>query len=119
MDRHMLANVDTNGTVSSLGNLKNRWKLMEQWYLMTSHNKFYVVILIFIIIIIIIITITIIMGTAIAQWLRYCATNQKVAGSIPDFILKFFIDINPSDSTMALGSTQPLTEMSTRRISWG
>jgi hypothetical protein len=23
-------------------------------------------------------------GTAVAQWLRYCATNQKVAGSIPD-----------------------------------
>ena len=26
---------------------------------------------------------------------------------------------NPCDRTMALGSTQPLTEMSTRRISWG
>jgi hypothetical protein len=26
---------------------------------------------------------------------------------------------NPSDRTMALGSTQPLTEMSTRSISWG
>ena len=25
----------------------------------------------------------------------------------------------PSDRTMALGSTQPLTEMSTRNISWG
>jgi len=22
-------------------------------------------------------------GTAVAQWLRYCATNRKVAGSIP------------------------------------
>jgi hypothetical protein len=32
---------------------------------------------------------------------------------------QFFIDINPSDGTTALGSTQPLTEMSTRRISWG
>jgi hypothetical protein len=32
---------------------------------------------------------------------------------------QFFIDINPSHRTMALGSTQPLTEMSTRRISWG
>jgi hypothetical protein len=28
-------------------------------------------------------------------------------------------DINPSDRTTALGSTQPLTEMSTRSISWG
>jgi hypothetical protein len=54
-------------------------------------------------------------GTAVAQWLRYCATNQKVAGSIPDGIT----DINTSDRTMALGSTQPLTEMSTRSISWG
>jgi hypothetical protein len=26
---------------------------------------------------------------------------------------------NPSDRTMALGSTQPLTEMSTRSTSWG
>jgi hypothetical protein len=48
-----------------------------------------------------------------------CATNQKVAGSIPEGVMEFFIDINPSDRTMALGSTQPLTEMSTRSISWG
>jgi hypothetical protein len=61
----------------------------------------------------------VVMGTAVAQWLRYCATNQKVAGSIPDGVVEFFIDINPSDRTMALGSTQPLTEMSTRSISWG
>jgi hypothetical protein len=53
----------------------------------------------------------------VAQWLRYCATNQKVAGSIPDGVMEFFIDIHPSDRTMALGSTQPLTEMSTRSIS--
>jgi hypothetical protein len=52
-------------------------------------------------------------------WLRSCATNQKVAGSIPDGVMEFFIDINPSDRTMALGSTEPLTEMSTRSISWG
>jgi hypothetical protein len=59
------------------------------------------------------------MGIMVAQWLRYCATNQKVAGSIPDGVMEFFIDINPSDRTMALVSTQPLTEMSTRSISWG
>jgi hypothetical protein len=58
-------------------------------------------------------------GTAAAQWLRYCATNQKFAGSIPDGVMEFFIDINPSDRTMVLGSTQPLTEMSTRSFSWG
>ena len=33
--------------------------------------------------------------------------------------LEFFIDIKFSNRTMALGSTQPLTEMSTRSISWG
>jgi hypothetical protein len=31
----------------------------------------------------------------------------------------FSLTKNPSDRTMALGSTQPLTEMSTRNISWG
>jgi len=58
-------------------------------------------------------------GTAVAQWLRCCATNRKVAGSIPASVSGFFIDINPSDRTMTLGSTQPLTEISTRSISWG
>jgi hypothetical protein len=58
-------------------------------------------------------------GTAVARWLRYCATNQKVAGSIPDGVIEFFIDINSSDRTMTLGSTQPLIEMSTGSISWG
>ena len=28
-----------------------------------------------------------------AQWLRRCATNRKVAGSIPDDVIGFFIDI--------------------------
>ena len=32
-------------------------------------------------------------GTKLAQWLRYCATNRKVAGSIPASISGFFIDI--------------------------
>ena len=60
-----------------------------------------------------------IVGDAAAQWLRCCATNRKVAGSIPDGVSESFIDINTFDRTMALGSTQPLTEMSTRIISWG
>jgi hypothetical protein len=59
------------------------------------------------------------LGTAVAQWLRCCATNRKVAGSIPDGDIGIFHWHNPSVRTMALGSTQPLTEMSTRRISWG
>ena len=28
-----------------------------------------------------------------AQWVRCCATNRKVAGSIPAFVSGFFIDI--------------------------
>ena len=33
------------------------------------------------------------MGTAVAQWLRCCATNRKIAGSIPTGVSGFFIDI--------------------------
>jgi len=29
-------------------------------------------------------------GTAVAQWLRCCATNRKVAGSIPDGVIGTF-----------------------------
>jgi len=32
-------------------------------------------------------------GTAVAQWLRCCATNRKAAGSIPASVSGFFIDI--------------------------
>ena len=59
------------------------------------------------------------METGVAEWLRCCAPNPKVAGSIPDGVIGIFLSHNPSDRTMALGSTQPLTEMSTRSISWG
>jgi hypothetical protein len=56
----------------------------------------------------------------VAQWLRHCATNRKVAGSIPDSITGIFRLHNPSGRTMALGSTQHLTEMmSTRNVSRG
>ena len=43
----------------------------------------------------------------------------KVAGSIPDGVIGFFHWHNPSGRTMALGLTQPLTEMSTMNISRG
>jgi len=33
------------------------------------------------------------MGTAVAQWLRCCAMNWKVAGSIPAGVSGFLIDI--------------------------
>jgi len=31
--------------------------------------------------------------TAVAQWLRCCATNRKVTSSIPDGVSGFFIDV--------------------------
>jgi len=42
-----------------------------------------------------------------------------VAGSIPDDVIGIFHWHNPSGRTMALGYTQPLTEMSTMNIFWG
>ena len=47
---------------------------------------------------------------------KVLATNRKVAGSIPDGVIGIFHWHTPSDRIMALGSTQPLTEIS---ISWG
>ena len=35
----------------------------------------------------------IVWGTAVAQWLRCCSTNRKVAGSIPGGVSGSFIDI--------------------------
>jgi hypothetical protein len=49
------------------------------------------------------------------SWLRHCATRRKVAGSIPDGVVIFYSH-NPSGRIMALGLTQPLTEMSTNNI---
>jgi hypothetical protein len=46
------------------------------------------------------------------------ATSRKVAGSSPNEV-DFFNLPNPSSHTMALGSTQLLTEMSTRHIPGG
>ena len=49
----------------------------------------------------------------------YCATNRNVACSIPDDDIGIFRWHNLSVRTMTLWSTLSLTEMSTRRISWG
>jgi hypothetical protein len=59
------------------------------------------------------------LGPRWRSWLRHCATNLQVAGSISDGVSGIFHSHNPVGRTMALGSTQPLTEMSTRNISWG
>jgi hypothetical protein len=40
-------------------------------------------------------------------------------GSIPDEAIGFFSWLNPSSCTVALGLTQPLTEMSTRNLPGG
>jgi hypothetical protein len=58
-------------------------------------------------------------GTRWCSWSRHCATSRKVAGSILDGVTGIFQWLNPSDRTVALGSTQPITEMSTRNPSWG
>ena len=47
------------------------------------------------------------------------ALRYKVAGSIPDGVIGIFHWNNPSGRTMALVLTQPLTEISTKNISWG
>jgi hypothetical protein len=46
------------------------------------------------------------------------AGNILSLSSIPDGVIGIFHWHNPSGRTMALESTQPLTEMSTRNISW-
>ena len=50
------------------------------------------------------------------SWLRHCATNRMVAGSIPDGVIGIFQWLNPSGRTMALRSTRPLTGISTRNL---
>jgi hypothetical protein len=53
-----------------------------------------------------------------AYVLGHYATSQKVVGLNPDGLI-FFSLPNPSSCTMALGSTQLITEMSTRNIPGG
>jgi hypothetical protein len=53
------------------------------------------------------------------RWLRHCAPSRKIAGSNSDSYLIFFNVPNPSSRTMALGLTQPLSEMSTKNLPLG
>jgi len=57
-------------------------------------------------------------GMGWRSWLRPCDTSLKVAGSFPDEVPGLFYLLNPFGRNMALESTQPLTEMSTKSISW-
>ena len=50
------------------------------------------------------------------SWLRHYATSRKVAGSTPVGVIGIFDSPNPPGSTLNIGSTQPLTGMSTRGV---
>jgi hypothetical protein len=52
-------------------------------------------------------------GGAVVKALRYKSEGRGI-----DYV-RIFHWHNPSGRTMALGSTQRLTEMSTRNVSWG
>ena len=58
-------------------------------------------------------------GTLWRSWLVHCPINRKVTGLITYGVTGIFHWHNPSGCTVALWSTQPLTEMSSRNISWG
>jgi len=58
-----------------------------------------------------------VLGHAVARLVE--ALRYKPEGSIPNGVIGIFHWHNPSGNTMTLESTQPLTEMSTRNISWG
>jgi len=47
------------------------------------------------------------------SWFRHCATDWEVVGFIPSGVIGIFHWRSPFDLTVALGSSQPLTEMST------
>jgi len=50
--------------------------------------------------------------------LRNCATSWKVAGLIPDGFMVIFHLLEPSGHTVALESTQHITEMNNRGTCW-
>jgi hypothetical protein len=58
------------------------------------------------------------MGHAVAYLVEALCLGQRVSGSCPDEV-DFYNLPNSSSCTMALGSTQPLTEMSTRNLPGG
>jgi hypothetical protein len=56
---------------------------------------------------------------AVALLVEALSDKPKGRGSIPDEVTEFFDLLNPSSRTMALGSTQPLTEISTKNLPGG
>jgi hypothetical protein len=57
-------------------------------------------------------------GHAVAQLVEALRYKSEGRGFVPDGVIGIFHLHNPSGRTMALGLTQPLTEMSTKYISW-
>jgi len=57
-------------------------------------------------------------GRRWCSWFMNCATSRNVSGSVPHGVIGSFHWLSISGRTMDLVSTQPLTEMSTRNISW-
>jgi hypothetical protein len=55
-------------------------------------------------------------GTRWRIWLRHCVADRKVAGSTPDGVIGIFHLHNTSGRTMAIDSTQALTEMSNEGV---
>jgi hypothetical protein len=53
-----------------------------------------------------------------AQWLRHCATNRRVAGSIPDGVTGIFIDIIEKNEMSGTCSSDGRREACTR-FWWG
>jgi hypothetical protein len=56
---------------------------------------------------------------AVAQLAKALCNNRKAAGSNSDGVIVIFHWNDPSGRTVALKSTQTLTEISNRNISWG
>jgi len=56
-------------------------------------------------------------GHAVAQLMESLCYKPEVVGSIPDSVIVSFHCHSPSSHTVALGLTQPVTEMSTRNTS--
>ena len=63
------------------------------FYFISEHNLTRLHIFSFMLTTYLVLSLVHLLGTAVAQWLRCCATNQKVAGSIPASVSGFFIDI--------------------------
>ena len=111
---------DVTKFVTVLKNSSLCWKIILQWSKWPAFNVVMAFVWVFMACGILFLLSFVVYG-ARCWWrsrLRLCATSRKIAGSIPDGVIGIFRWHNPSGHTMALGLTQPLTEMSPSNISW-